>query len=412
MYLIPPHGPKRKYEIRFRNHDGRTVKVSGDRDEQTAKRIADRIGMLVRAKQAGDPPPSELNAWIANMPETMASRLVELGLLDGSKREVIRPINDHIDEYVKVVAARKNNTYGHARQQGNRVRRVFRELKLSSFSRITSDDVLVKVASWDVSASTRRHYLVAMKDFAKWMGNPKRAGVNPLSDMPVPGMYEDPVIERIPLTVQEVQKLMDYLDTFETYPHQISRWTASHRKLLYWTAIKTGFRKSELASLKKSNLHLREEPPKVSIKARSAKNKTAGEVPIPADLAAALAKHAKTLEPNDKLFNFPSGSGSVVEMFRKDLTGAGIPWRLDDCEVRDFHTLRATAICFWLDVDGLKQKRVQILARLKVGSVLEKYSRNLRLQDFGWLNKGPKLVNAAKAKRQKGRENVRRKRAS
>ena len=52
-------------------------------------------------------------------------------------------------------------------------------------------------------------------------------------------------------------------------------------------------------------------------------------------------------------------------MFRRDLTEAGIPWDLPTGERVDFHTLRSTAITWWLDVDGLSQKRVQILARLK-----------------------------------------------
>jgi hypothetical protein len=61
-------------------------------------------------------------------------------------------------------------------------------------------------------------------------------------------------------------------------------------------------------------------------------------------------------------------------------------------EVVDFHTLRSTAITWWLDVDGLSPKRVQILARLKMLGLVASYSRNLRIEEFGWLNKGLKLA--------------------
>lgn len=92
------------------------------------------------------------------------------------------------------------------------------------------------------------------------------------------------------------------------------------------------------------------------------------------------------------MFPFPATSRSVIDMYRRDLTAAGIEWNLPTGERVDFHTLRSTAITWWLDVDGLNQKRVQILARLKTLALVAKYSRNLRLEEFGWLNKGPKLV--------------------
>ena len=77
---------------------------------------------------------------------------------------------------------------------------------------------------------------------------------------------------------------------------------------------------------------------------------------------------------------------------RRDLEGAGIEWRLPTGEVIDFHTLRSTAITWWLDEDGLPPKRAQVLARLKTLALVYRYSRNLRLEDFSWLEKGPKLV--------------------
>ena len=88
-------------------------------------------------------------------------------------------------------------------------------------------------------------------------------------------------------------------------------------------------------------------------------------------------------------------------MFRRDLTGAGIPWQLPTGEVVDFHTLRSTAITWWLDVHGLWPKRVQVLARLKTLALVARYSRNLRLEDFGWLNRGPKLIVNARTTRRR-----------
>ena len=168
--------------------------------------------------------------------------------------------------------------------------------------------------------------------------------------------------------------------------------------------MKTAFRKSELASLRVSNLRLDSEPHHIEIKARNAKNRTAAAVPIPAILAAALAKHIRGMDPMDKVFTFPSASGSIVTMLRRDLKGAGVACELGEREVRDFHTIRATAITWWLVEDGLTPKEVQVLARLKTSAMVDRYSRNYRLHNYGWLNKGPKLVSPSRKKRVGGRD--------
>ncbi|HYO08830.1 MAG TPA: hypothetical protein VER17_07635 [Tepidisphaeraceae bacterium] len=42
---------------------------------------------------------------------------------------------------------------------------------------------------------------------------------------------------------------------------------------------------------------------------------------------------------------------------------------------------------------------MQVLARLKTLAMVQNYSRNLRIEDFGWLNSGPKLVVAKSGKK-------------
>src|SRR5689334_5181375 len=124
MYLVSPQGRKRKYDIRLRIHDGRVVKIPGDRDEDAARRLGYRIEMLVRAKANGDAPPAELRAWIDNMPEALSQRLIELGLLDRHRLERLKPLDQHVDDYESVVASRKSNTARHAERQAANVRRL------------------------------------------------------------------------------------------------------------------------------------------------------------------------------------------------------------------------------------------------------------------------------------------------
>lgn len=215
---------------------------------------------------------------------------------------------------------------------------------------------------------------------------------NPLVGLKLPGPETNIKYERQPLTVKQFNLLTAYLLTFERYENQRSQWTAYDRLMIYWTAVNTAFRQREMRRIRKWNLYLSERPAVIGLKARDTKNKEKGEVPIPRDLAAALKKYVAHLGDDDLVFPFPATSGSVVDMLRRDLEGAGVPWKYPGGEVVDFHALRHTAITWWLDVVGLKPKRVQILARLKTLRLVYNYSRNLRIGDFDWLNKGPKLV--------------------
>ena len=117
MHLIEPKDGKLKWDIRFRNHDGRTVKISGDRDEATARRIGERVMMLVRAKQNGDPPPGELQTWIDNMDSKLAARLVELGLITERRVNRNRTLEEYIDEWKDAVQGRHPKSPDHAPQQ-------------------------------------------------------------------------------------------------------------------------------------------------------------------------------------------------------------------------------------------------------------------------------------------------------
>ncbi len=394
MYLIEPQPPKRKWDVRLRNHDGRIVKVSGDRDRTLALRIGERVEMLVRAKLNGDPPPGELKAWIDGMGNVLAKRLVTLGLLSQRRIDRMKPLTEQVDEFEKVVAARKNNSARHAGRQASILKRLFKLMKVTSFSEVNEDAVSLAVKGMNKAVATRRHYIVAVRDFAKWMTSTGRAASNPVVGLKPPSMYADPTIERVPLTVAQFLALTTYLDTFERYEDQVAGWSTKDRKLLYWTAVRTAFRQAELRSLRVQSLLLDANPPQVAIRAGDAKNSTKAFVPIPRDLAAACREYIKDRDPEERLFPMPTASHSVLDIFRRDLSGAGIRWNWGEGDPQriDFHTLRTTAITWWLDVDGLPPKRVQILARLKSLHLVALYSRNLRLDEFAWLDAGPTLV--------------------
>lgn len=353
MHLIPPSGSRKKFTIRHRI-DGRSVKIPGDVNEKATIRIADRVLMLVNAKENGDPPPKQLAEWIDNMPDVLSHRLVELKLLSQRRVDRSRPFSEYIDDWKKIVQARRPNSKDHAPQQGNKVRRVADKIKPNDLADLDPDSVTEAINSFQalgckkqspLSTSTRRSYAIAMKDFTSWIAK-KLKIADPLNDLELPGQYTDVEYERSPLTVKEFQKLMAYLDTFERYPHQKARWTTRDRKLIYWTAVRSAYRETEMKKFRKWNFYLDETPPVIGLKARDNKNKARGEVPIPTDLALALKKYVADLGPTDLVFPFPQTSGSIVDMLRRDLEGAGIDWKRPNGEVIDYHSFRPTCICW------------------------------------------------------------------
>ena len=394
MYLTRPHARNAKWTIRLRIHDNRVVKIPGDTDREAAWRIGERVKLLVRARQNGEHPPGELAEWIDNMPKVLSDRLVHLGLLTQRRLERYKPLKTHIVTYGRIVRRRKSNKLRHAQQQESKVRRICKAMRAKRFDDLTEQKLLDHLESAKIAVSTRRGFIIAMNDFASEMVRAGIAKENPFQHIQAPGQYEDPEYERQPLTVEQFRKVMAHLDTFERYKYQKARWTAYDRKIIYWTAVRTALRENEMMKLVRGNFYFDESPAIVCLKARHAKNKTEGEIAIPSDLARALKVYMVDIEPNDRVFPFPETSGSIVDMLRRDLTEAGIEWKLPTGEVMDFHSLRSTCITWWLDEDGLKPKRVQVLARLKTLALVYNYSRNLRLDDFSWLDNGPKLVPA------------------
>jgi integrase len=135
--------------------------------------------------------------------------------------------------------------------------------------------------------------------------------------------------------------------------------------MLYATAVGTGLRASELASLHRSNFLLDRDPPVVLVLAGYTKNQREVEQPLPADLTEALRAYLAQ-RPEDE----PVWLGTWVErasrMIRNDLLAARSAWlaeagadtaerarreassflayRSEGELVADFHALRHTFI--------------------------------------------------------------------
>lgn len=395
MQLIAPSGSKKKWTIRFRNHDGLPVKIYAWETKDKTLRFWSKVNDLLKAKVEGEPPPVYLRDWIDNLTESHAKRLTALGLLDERRKLRGRPLSEHIDAYEKAVAARRSNTASHAKRMAGYVRRVCKELNVETYGDLSASDVEVKLKEKSITDTTRKQYLIAFRNFCQWMVREKRGTQNPMEHVRLPRSDADPTFKRRPLYVDEFKRLIAYLDGMAAkggkYPKQRTGWTAADRKIIYQVAVATALRQDEMRSLRRHHLKLDENPVVFEVPASVTKNSKSATVPIGPGLAESLRAYVEGMEPGDRLLPIPANRNAVVKMFRRDLEGAKVKHTDKDTDERvDFHTLRATAITWWFTEHDLSVREVAELARA-TPKIVERYARHFKIRNFGWLAKEPSM---------------------
>jgi integrase len=114
------------------------------------------------------------------------------------------------------------------------------------------------------------------------------------------------------------------------------------RALLYKTAVYTGLRLGEIASLRPCHLELDRTPfPRLEIPGKLTKNGQQARLLLVPSFAVDLAEWIKDTKkgPDDALFHVPQAS---VRIMRADLELAGVPYRTSQGDA-DFHSLRMTS---------------------------------------------------------------------
>lgn len=393
-YIIEPDDQHKRHRVGgVRCPGGKRIRVGGFDDRRSTERLKLRLDALSGAALQGDPPPAELAGWLASLDEKLAERLSKAGLIQRRHIQQGRPLAEHIDEYRDAVAARKNNSDTHADAMKQRVSAVVDGVKAESYTDLNQHDVEVWVSSQGWRPSNQRHYLVAAKDFTKWMLGDKRAASDPLADIKLPKPVEQ--FDRRPFTREEVGQLVSFLWDFEFYPDQTKGSVGTDRAMVYWTAACTGLRRTELASIRRHQLHLGDDP-SIEISGRNTKNKADAVIPIPRDLAESLAEYASLLSPSAKVFAVPTKGRKrqgALSWLERDLKACGLDHLLelgDEVQV-DFHAFRATAIVWW-SLLGYSDLEVQRFARLKTPGLVAKYRRHFGQPGRSKLDAGPSLV--------------------
>jgi integrase len=222
-------------------------------------------------------------------------------------------------------------------------------------------EALRSLRSRGKSIRTSNVYLVAVKQFARWMVRDRRMGDNPLAHLTGGNEKLDPRHNRRPLAACELRAVIHAaLQSGRAF----RGLDGQSRGMLYSVACATGFRAGELASLRSSDFDLAADPPAVTLRAENAKNGRTAVQPLPGELVDALQRFLAGRDPAA-----PVWSGTWAEkaaaMFRDDLDTAGVPYIVEGPDgplFADFHCLRHSFIAL-LDKSGATLKEAMQLAR-------------------------------------------------
>ena len=296
------------------------------------------------------------------MPRQPAVARPDDGIFDEQARAVAKPIGEHIAEYVQALRDRKN-TPDHCKLTEFRVRYVCEHGDIQSIAQITRARVDAALATLSVatadrkalSASSRNHYLTAVKMFAQWLCDERRLSDNAIQGMRRKSTEGERVHERRPLTPVEFAKLLKST----AKASESLKLSGAERVALYRLAAATGFRRNELASITPKSFTFGGSPT-ITVQKGYSKRRRVDVLPLRADVAAEFARYVKG-RPADVPLWGSIADANTAEMIRDDLERAKVKLPSEG-ETIDFHSLRQT---FATDLAraGVAPKTLQQLAR-------------------------------------------------
>ena len=180
--------------------------------------------------------------------------------------------------------------------------------------------------------------LTALKSFARWLFRTERMRTDPMMQVGKLNSKADRRHQRRALGDDELARL---IRAAEQGP-EVLGMNGPERAMLYYMAIETGLRASELGSLTPESFDLADlNRSTVEVGAAYSKHRRDDIIPIRRGLAEAVTAFNKGRPSTAKLFNMPQKPAC---MLRRDLEAAKIAYRDESGRVVDFHALRHTFI--------------------------------------------------------------------
>jgi len=361
----------KKFWIETRDHLGTIRRFAGDTHLDVTKLLGAQIERLIGYKTAGEQPDKKLSRWLENIPARMRQRFAEIGLLDPERASGGKPLVEHLDDFGEFLKA-KDNTPAYVKLIISRVSKVFKSCKFLYWMDINANRVQRYLADLrnngsGISAQTFNFYLQAVKEFARWMVQNRRASESPLQYLKGLNVRTDRRHDRRALSVDEIRRLSE---TTTAQPERFGM-TGYERALLYRFAVETGLRANELRTLKVLSFDF--ENRTVTVAAAYSKHRREDTLTLRKDTANQIRIFLSDKKPGASVFNMPVAD-KVVKMFRADLAEARILYVDEAGRYADFHSLRHTTGSL-LAASGAHPKTAQaILRHSKVDLTLSRYS--------------------------------------
>lgn len=379
-----------RWTIAYIDHDGtRREKSSGTVDHRVAERIANDIEARVAERRSGLIDPR----------------------MEAAANDARRPIDEHVKAYEAVLRAR-GRTASHVATTGQLIRRVLKQAKVTRLAELTGscvqtaiDDIRLvgalprrkptnedgnqadsntgraagstATAPVPLSHRTANKLAVAVKSFTNWLVRDGRMIADPLASVTLRNVAVDRKRRRRALTADEARKLVGAAERGGS----VLGMSGPDRAMLYRLALGTGFRVSELASLRRESFDLASDPPTATIAAGYAKNRREDRQPIQAELAKLVGRWLAGRSPFRPVFDVTRLAEKSARMIRADLAAAKIDPADAEGNVVDFHALRHTFVTALVQ-SGASPKECQTLARHADPSLTFKVYAHTRLHDL------------------------------
>jgi len=243
--------------------------------------------------------------------------------LDAISKESQRSIEAHLADHESKLRA-ANRTDKHITSTTRFIRWIADHAGFKIAADINADGVnryAGKLRNEGRAARTIQAHLNAIKAFSKWLTEHHKLPRDPLASVKKPNPKADRRRERRILLPEEWR----LLETATTAGPERYGMTGGERLLLYCTAIQTGLRSNELRSLTRGQLYFDSDPPYITCKAGSTKNRKDARQYIQPELAAGLKAQITTKAPKAPVFSLPHES-KLAQMLRDDLTEARKRW--------------------------------------------------------------------------------------
>lgn len=235
-----------------------------------------------------------------------AGLLPSVSVREAGKRPMVDQLQDFLEDLKqRGKAGRKDEGLIKYR---SRIQRLMKDCQWERVGQVTAESFIVwRNGQTAFSARTLNHYLEAVNAFMNFLVRMGRIPANPLVCVSKVKQRGQETRQRRALTEEEVSRLLEA--------------TEPYRCMIYFTAARTGFRRSELAAIRWQDVELDPDRPFIRARASTTKNEKEGFIPLVPELREALeAFKPEGVDPSALVF--PAGIPRA-EVLRQDLEGAG-----------------------------------------------------------------------------------------